>query len=101
VDLVLAIEKKSGRIVAEIEEVLGDIALSLWQRLRVDQVHCRMKCMACCFSGVVYGIIVVTAVRAHSSSPMMLCGQFMVLCGMPVQVLRAWYVRQLVLFVLD
>jgi hypothetical protein len=101
VNLVLTIEKKPGRVVVEIEEEFGDLALGLWQRLGVDQMHCCMKFMAFCFFGVVYGIVVVTAIRAHSSSPVMLRCQFMVFCSMSVQVLWTWYVRPLVLFVLD
>jgi hypothetical protein len=99
VDLVLTIEKKPDRIVVKIEEKLGDLALGLWQRLGVDQVHGRMKGMAYGFFGMVDGVIVMAAVMAHSGHPVMLCGQLMVLCGMPVQVLRAWFVWPFVPFV--
>src|ERR1035437_1567133 len=99
VNLVLSVEKKSGGIIVTIEEELGDLALGLRQRLGVDQVHCRMKCMACCFFCMVCSVIVVTAVLTHAGSPMMLCGQFMVLCGMAVQVIRTGFMGIFVFFV--
>jgi hypothetical protein len=97
VDLMLTVEKKPRRIVVKIEKKLGDLAIGLWQRLGVDQVHGCMKRIACCFFGVVDGIIVMAAVGAHSGNPVMLCGQFMVLCGMAVQVFRTEFVGPLVL----
>jgi hypothetical protein len=74
VDLVLTVEKKAGRIVVEIEEKVGDLALGLHQRTGFDQVHSRMKRMACCFSGMVRGVIAMAAVGAHSGNPVMLRG---------------------------
>jgi hypothetical protein len=58
-----------------------------------------MKGMAGCFFGMVRGIIVMAAVIAHSGGTVVLCGQFMVLCGMSVQVLRARFVQPIVLIV--
>jgi hypothetical protein len=48
---------------------------------------------------MVCGVIVVAAVTTHSGSPVMLCGQFIVFCGVPVQVFKARFVWSFVLFV--
>jgi hypothetical protein len=45
---------------------------------------------------MVRGVLVVAAVMAHSGDPVVLCGQFMVLCGVPVQVLGTGFMMTFV-----